>query len=172
MSATFAHTFATSGHFEADPRADGALRRVCLVDGKVVIDRHLDGMAMRLGIPCAAYLGVVLCATPEGFSIRLVHADPDLSVVLHESADDADIVAQWRFFAECTGLPKFLERDADCLESAETWLGGLCLGPAPVMRRRGAVALRRRPRFLTRRRMGERGLMKVIACDSVLSVPC
>ena len=104
--------------------------------------------------------------------IRVAHADPEVSITLHETDYDAEIVAQWRAFAATTGLPRFLEREPGVLEAAETKLGDVVVGPAPAMRRRGAVALRRRPRFLTRRRMGERRLMKRVACAQVLSAPC
>ncbi len=164
-----------SSHIETDPRADGAKRRVFMGEGKVIIDRQVEGMAMRLGLPCSAYRGVVLtlAGAPEAprFLIRLAHADPELSVTLLETEDDAEIVAQWRAFAATTGLPRFLEREPGVLEAAETKLGEVVVGPAPAMRRRGAVALRRRPRFLTRRRMGERRLMKRVACAQVLSAP-
>lgn len=164
------------GLIGADPRAENAVRRVFMEKDRVVIDRRVDGMAMRLGIPCSAYKGVVLtlAGTPDEprFLIRLDHADPELSIVLHDSEDDSDIVADWRAFAALTGLPRYLEREPGVLEAAEARLGALALGPARVMRRRGAVAIRRRPRFLTRRRMGERRLMKRVACERVISAPC
>lgn len=56
-------------------------------------------------------------------------------------------------------------------EKPEARLGGIAVGPAPVMRRRGAGALSRRPRFLARRRMGERRLMKRVACAQALHGP-
>jgi hypothetical protein len=158
-----------------DPRADDAQRRVYVGEGRVVIDRKVEGVAMRLGLRCSAYRGVVLSLTgaPEApyFTIRLDHADPELSVILAATVDDAEIVALWRSFAAQTGLPRYLEREPGVLEPAETRLGDVVIGPAPVMRRRGAVALLRRPRFLTRRRMGERRLMKRVACERVLSAP-
>jgi hypothetical protein len=163
------------GLIDADPRADGAVRRVSVCEGRVMIDRTLDGIAMRLGIPCEAYRGVVL--TLEGseraprFRLRLAHADDELSVVLHETDDDTQIVALWRGYSDLTGLPRFLERKRGVLESAEIRMGPVVIGPAPVMRRRGAIAVKRRPRFLTRRRIGERRRMTHVACERVLSEP-
>ncbi|MDB5641964.1 MAG: hypothetical protein JWN07_1281 [Hyphomicrobiales bacterium] len=164
------------GMSQFDARADGALRRVSVAGGRVLIDRQVEGIAMRLGLPCSAYRGVVLtlAGAPEAprFIISLEHADPELSVTLAETPDDDDIVALWRHYAAQMGLPRFLQREPGMLEAAEQKIGQVAVGPAPVMRRRGAVALRRRPRFLTRRRMGERRLMKIVSCEQVLSAPC
>jgi hypothetical protein len=163
------------GVTQPDPRADNAQRRVCVSDGRVTIDRKVEGVAMRLGLPCSAYLGVVLtlAGAPDEprFIIRLDHADPELSVVLADTVEDDDIVALWRQLADQTGLPRFLEREPGVLEATEARIGQVAVGPARAMRRRGAVALRRRPRFLTRRRMGERRLMKPVVCGQVLSAP-
>lgn len=166
----------STGFFtQPDPRADDAQRRVFVGEGRVVIDRKVEGVAMRLGLQCSAYRGVVLtlAGAPDEprFIIRLDHADAELSVILAETADDAEIVALWRGYAAQTGLPRFLERESGVLEPTETRLGDVVIGPAPVMRRRGAAALLRRPRFLMRRRMGERKLMKRVACERVLSAP-
>ena len=116
---------------------------------------------------------LALAGAPDNprFIIRLDHADPELSVVLAETADGDDIVALWRQLADQTGVPRLLEREAGVLEAMEARIGQVAVGPVFVMRRRGAIALRRRPRFLTRRRMGERRLMKHVVCEQVLSAP-
>jgi hypothetical protein len=160
---------------QPDPRADGAQRLVFVGEGRVVIDRQVEGVAMRLGLQCSAYRGVVLtlAGAPDEprFIVRLDHADAELSVILADTEDDSEIVALWRSFAAQTGLPRFLEREPGVLEATDVRIGDVVIGPAPVMRRRGAVALLRRPRFLTRRRMGERRLMKRVPCEQVLSAP-
>lgn len=153
-----------NGFTASDPRADGAVRQVAFENGRVVIARRMRGVPMRLDIPCSAYRGVVLVlgGTPDEphFTIRLDHFDPDLSVVVHEADDDADVVAQWRAWAKLTNLPKLLEQTPGVLETAERHLGAVQIGRVPAQRRRGASAIKRRPRFLTRRRVGERKLMK------------
>ncbi|MDB5648742.1 MAG: hypothetical protein JWL62_262 [Hyphomicrobiales bacterium] len=165
MSAQFVSSVPRS-FIAADPRADGAIRHVSFEKDRVVIARRLDGMAMRLGIPCSSFRGVVLALTggldAPRFVIRLDHADPELSIVVHDVEDDADVVAEWHAWAALTKLPKFLEREPGLLECGERHLGTLVLGPAPHMRRRGAIVLRRRPRFLTRRKTGERKRMRNI----------
>jgi hypothetical protein len=165
MSAQFASSL-PSTFIAADPRADGAIRHVSFEQGRVIIARRLDGMSMRLGIPCSAFRGVVLALTgtldEPRFVIRLDHADAELSIVVHDGVDDTDVVAEWHAWAALTSLPKFLEREPGLLECGERHLGTLILGPAPQMRRRGAIVLRRRPRFLSRRRMGERKRMRQV----------
>ena len=171
----FPIAFPICGVTQPDPRADNEQRRVCVAEGRVMIDRKVEGVAMRLGLPCSAYRGVVLAlaGAPDNprFIIRLDHADPELSVVLAETADGDDIVALWCQLADQTGVPRLLEREAGVLEAMEARIGQVTVGPVLVKRRRGAVALRRRPRFLTRRRMGERRLMKHVVCEQVLSAP-
>ncbi|MDB5508247.1 MAG: hypothetical protein JWL93_716 [Hyphomicrobiales bacterium] len=160
MSALFASL--PDGFTAADPRADGAIRHIAFQEGRVLIARRVRGVAMRLDIPCSSFRGVVLSmdgVDDPVFTIRLDHQDPELSVVVHEAGDDADVIAQWRAWSKLTGLPKFLEREAGVLVDADEELGALRTGRAPAPRRRGAVAVKRRPRFLTRRRMGERQRM-------------
>jgi hypothetical protein len=158
--------FPPTGVIDADPRADGAVRLVSVSDGRVVIDRMVGGVLMRLGLSCAAYRGVVLtfAGNPDAptFVIRLLHADPELSVALFETRDDADIIAHWRAVAAQTGLPRFIEHEPGLIDAIERRLGPVTLGRARPVRRRGSSAVRRRPRFLTRRRLGERRLMKPI----------
>ena len=86
------------------------------LDGdKVAIDRVVGGVSMRVTVPTSAYRGValrVVDARGDGFAyeIRLVHADPDLSVALAETNDDSDIQAEWRLWARVLGLPALVER--------------------------------------------------------------
>jgi hypothetical protein len=103
------------------------------------------------------------------FRICLVHADAELSVVLHETPDDADLVAQWRAMATRLRLPRLAETGDGVFEAVDIRLGDLTLGPAATGRRRGAVAIRRRPRFLVRRRVGQRRLMRKIEGRSLFS---
>ncbi len=98
-----------------DPRADGH-RRVVRLDGEnVVIARVVAGVFMNVTVATSAYRGVMLRiagAREDGFSyeIRLVHADPDLCVVLAEANDDWDVHAEWRLWARVLGLPALVER--------------------------------------------------------------
>jgi hypothetical protein len=141
-----------------DPRADGRRRFVRLDGDQVAINRVVAGISMRVTVPTSAYRGValrVVDARDDGFAyeIRLVHADPDLSVALAETSDDSDIQAEWRLWARVLGLPALVERAEGCDEPDEQLLGRVAIRPS-TPRRRGKTILSRRPRFLARRRLG------------------
>jgi hypothetical protein len=141
-----------------DPRADGRRRFVRLDGDKVAIHRVVGGVFMRVTVPTSAYRGVALRivdARDHGFSyeIRLVHADPDLSVALAETSDDSDIQAEWRLWARVLGLPALVERAEGGDEPDQELLGRVAIRP-PAPRRRGKTILSRRPRFLVRRKLG------------------
>ena len=113
----------------------------CVLDGdKVAIDRVVGGVFMRVTVPTSAYRGValrVVDARDDGFAyeIRLVHADPDLSVALAETSDDSDIQAEWRLWARVLGLPALVERAEGCDEPDQPLLGRVAdqaVGAAPA----------------------------------------
>ncbi|MGD0763380.1 MAG: DUF6101 family protein [Roseiarcus sp.] len=141
-----------------DARADGRRRLVRLDAETVVIARVIAGVPMNVTVPTRAYRGVVLrlsSVREDGFTyeIRLAHADPDLCVTLAEAADDWDINAEWRLWARALGLPTLVERVEGRAEPDRPTLGKVVVRrPAP--RRRGKTIASRRPRFLTRRKVG------------------
>jgi hypothetical protein len=141
-----------------DPRADGRRRFVRLDGEQVAIHRTVAGVSMRVTVPTSAYRGValrVVDAREDGFAyeIRLVHADPDLGVILAETRDDSDVQAEWRLWARVLGLPALVERSEGCDEPDQSLLGRVAVRP-PAPRRRGKTILARRPRFLARRKLG------------------
>jgi hypothetical protein len=141
-----------------DPRADGRRRFVRLDGDKVAIHRVVNGVFMRVTVPTSAYRGVslrVVDTREDGFAyeIRLVHADPDLSVALAETSDDSEIQAEWRLWARALGLPALVERAAGGDEPDQELLGRVAIR-SPEPRRRGKTILSRRPRFLARRKLG------------------
>ncbi|HYA73244.1 MAG TPA: DUF6101 family protein [Roseiarcus sp.] len=150
-----------------DPRADGH-RRVVRLDGEnVVIARVVAGVFMNVTVATSAYRGVMLRvvgAREDGFSyeIRLVHADPDLCLVLAEANDDWDVHAEWRLWARVLGLPALVERVEGRDEPDRPLLGKVAVR-APAPRRRGKTIAARRARFLTRRKIGRPELCVSIA---------
>ncbi len=100
-----------------------------------------------------AWSGVVLALdeTPSGraaYRVKLWHAqDPERTVCLLETFDNAEILAEWTRWAVHFGLPKFIEREPGRIEGAERRLAF----QAPSLRRRGATIANRRPRILRRR---------------------
>jgi hypothetical protein len=142
-----------------DPACDDGRRSVLLDSDRVVLARRLGPVAMKIALPVASYRGVALRIVPgvgEGedrMKILLAHRDRALDVMLFETEDDCDVIAEWRLWASTLGLPLLIEGEDGHLVAAESRVGGV-VASAPRARRRYAFLSSRRPRFLTRRRMG------------------
>lgn len=102
--------------------------------------------------------GVMLSRRPgpdgcDCFEVSIVFDEGRTPTPILFSADDSDVVARWRRYAADLGLPLVIE-DAEGIQHAP-WLqmGRVRLGAVRVRRRSAALA-QRRPRFLTRRRVG------------------
>lgn len=139
-----------------DLRADRGRRDIEISTERVTIRRRLHGIDMRLSLGMSAYRGVALCLRPGQaerlvYQVRLIHRDHDLSVLLDEAPDDRDIIADWRLWARVLGRPALVEREVGRFEPATAdQVSGSCHA---VPRRKRP--LKRRPRFLTRRRIGQ-----------------
>jgi len=92
-----------------DSRADGAVRRVELSPGEIVIERQIAGVRMRLLLASTLYEGVALEVSGSRagavLRVRLAHEDSDLDIVLYEASDDRDVTAEWQYWANFFGLP-------------------------------------------------------------------
>ncbi len=166
QSAPKHNAFAPRRFAAPDPRADGHRRLVRLDGESVVIARVVAGVFMNVTVATSAYRGVMLRiarAREDGFSyeIRLVHADPDLCVALAEADDDWDVQAEWRLWARVLGLPALVERIEGRDEPDRPLLGKVAVR-APAPRRRGKAITSRRPRFLTRRKVGRPELCRPV----------
>ena len=137
-----------------DARAEGGRRRIEVSAERIVISRRVEGVEMRLALAPQQYRGVGLCvliaeATDFLYLVRLIHADPELSVTLADSADEDAARALWRRWAAALGLSRLVERAEGQFEVDRAPPGN-----QPLERRRGRATLRRRNRFLARRKMG------------------
>ena len=140
----------------ADRRADGEVRKIAIERRRVIIERRVAGIAMRIGVAASAYRGVALSldTTRSGatfYRVSLVHRDPDLGVELYTARHDHEVVAEWRAWASYFALPKLIERAPGRFETAEAQLGAVAIGQGPRLRRRGAALSKRRPRIRWRR---------------------
>ncbi len=145
-----------------DARADGARRSVEVTRQRIVIARRVGGVEMRVGLEPRQYRGVALCvlvaeATDFLYCVRLVHADPDLEVTLAQCDDEQEARALWRRWASSLGLSRLIERTG-----GEYEIDRAPVAP-PIERRRGRATLRRRNRFLARRKMGRPGVAEMVA---------
>jgi hypothetical protein len=152
---------------ERDPRADGGKRQVRVTRNGVMIARRLGGISMMIAVPVAAYRGVALAvqAATNGaaaYKLSLAHPDPDLDVVLAETCDSSAAAADWRYWSSYLDLPRLAggAAERDDLGGAQ----GLA-GRAPLRRRRNASVLKRRPRFLGRRRLGDAARLDAVFRD-------
>jgi hypothetical protein len=145
------------GALHADARADGGRRSVTIEARRIVIERSVRGVAMRIGVPAKAYAGVVLAidSAPGGarlYRVSLVHADADLAIPLYEGGEDAARDA-WTSFARFLDLPRFVTRHDGCLDPVAEPLR-VESGPSVSPRGRGSLTSRRRGRFARRRARG------------------
>ena len=93
-----------------DPRADGACRVVQLTATTVTIDRSLDGVRMRIGVPMSAYRDLVICVRMPAAraTLKLRHGDSDLDVVIG-SGPALDVAKSARAWSAVTGKPVAVE---------------------------------------------------------------
>jgi hypothetical protein len=139
---------------QRDWRADGGARRVRVTRSDILISRRFSGVDMMISVPVPAYDGVALDVV-EGrdgapcYRLSLAHRDRDLDVVLAETQDSGDAAANWKYWASYLGLPRLAAENGELAE-VDVASG------APVAYPRGgnAVLRHRRPRFLTRRKVG------------------
>ncbi len=143
-----------------DGGADGQTRQIELGRERVVLRRAVRGIAMKVGVPVAAFRGVSLRLRPaEGaqgasISVTLDHRDSALSVPLFFATDGDDCVALWKSWGRVLGLPLLVAERDGTLREPFPRLGGVALGrPSPRRRRRGAIKWRR-PSILLRRKPG------------------
>jgi hypothetical protein len=139
---------------QRDARADGGRREVRVTRSDILIARRLRGVSMMISVPVAAYRGVALAVEAAGASgaaayrLSLAHADPELDVVLCETRDSGAAAADWKYWARFLDLPRL------AAENGETWpIPGAKEKPVFARRRNGTI-VKRRPRFLARRKAG------------------
>ena len=121
-----------------DVRADGGIRQIELHRERVVLRRAIQGMRMAVNVRISDFLGVALRDVKESQMLVLQHRDPSLSVTLCVSADSEEIAGAWQMWSELFSLPQLEDETRE---------------PAARRRRRNAIRSRR-PRFLTRRKIG------------------
>ncbi|BBU63664.1 hypothetical protein MSC49_35990 [Methylosinus sp. C49] len=143
---------------QRDRRADGGQRQVRVGRRDILISRRFAGMSMMISVPVQAYRGVALDVEPSldggaSYRLSLAHQDPDLDVVLTETADGGAISADWKYWASYLDLPRLAARGGE-LETIDPRLGGVALRET-IARRKNATVIKRRPRFCARRKQGE-----------------
>jgi hypothetical protein len=140
-------------YIASDARADGHTRAVELYCDRVLVERSVRGIRMRLKLPVAGFLGVSLRRVAEGseaVAVTLEHRDPGLSIPLGRPARE-DVVADWRRWAGALARPLLVAGPDGLLYAVSDSIGALMVRAANVRRRRRTSMKRRGPRFAARR---------------------
>jgi hypothetical protein len=157
-----------------DPRADNRRRAIAIAPEAVIIHRSVARVAMTIRVPSSAYRAVVLRLTDISYGIwcevRLTHRDPDLSVLLAESDDQAVIEACWHNWACFFSLPALVERIDRGGRKASFEVADIARS-RPRPRRGGRASTTRRPRFLARRRVGDPSFAAMPRADPCVLFP-
>lgn len=137
-------------------------------DAAVLLESHMasicrrlpSGIPMAMRLPMAAFEGVAARVIPaphgedDGLVVlELLHRDPHLSLPLSVAETVDDVVADWRAWSRVLALPMLMVEDDGSWRSLETRIGSVAVKPTRPRRRRSVLA-GRRPRFLTRRKVG------------------
>ena len=118
MSQVALESFSITRH-AVDPRADGASRIVHLSATAVTIERAIQGIRMRVGIPVTAYRDLVICVRPSSgrATLKLRHDDSELDVVIG-SGDAMDVARSARAWSSVVGKAITIEDAAVSMHSA------------------------------------------------------
>ena len=143
-----------------DARADGQIRQIELDRERVVLRRAVRGIRMAVGVPVAAFRGIVLRLLPDdgdepaAIAVVLDHRDAGLSVPLFTACDGDEVVAVWKSWGRVLGLPLLLAERDGRLHEPFPRLGGVSIAEPTPRRRRRSSLKRRRPSILLRRKPG------------------
>lgn len=150
---------------QRDRRADRGERRIRVTRTDILISRRLAGISMMIAVPITAYRGVALAVEPAAgggacYRLSLAHRDPDLDVILAETPNAGGVAADWNYWASVLDLPRLSGKDGQ-LEILDPRIGAVAAKGA-LARRRNVSVLKRRPRFLARRKRGDAVRMQAV----------
>jgi hypothetical protein len=128
----------------------------------VTVRRQLEksGVAIKVKVPVEEFIGVAVSTTisEEGLltsAIELVHSDPELNYRVFEEEGNGSVVAEWQNWGKKLRLPLFIRAGDGSLLPYSQQVDGVMLGDA-TGRRKLMAEQNRRPRFLNRRKPGDR----------------
>jgi hypothetical protein len=141
MSLPALEDFSITRH-AVDPRADGARRTVHLSADGVVIERAVQGIRMKVGVPVQAYRDLVICLRPASgrATLKLRHDDSELDVVIG-SGEALEVARSARAWSIVTGKTVAIEASSVAMR-------------APFARKTSRKVQGRRSRFAQRRKPG------------------
>ncbi|MET0527346.1 MAG: DUF6101 family protein [Microvirga sp.] len=155
-----------------DAGADECERIIEICRDRVIMQRAVRGIAMKVSTKVSDFLGVAIRIVPPkrdfdgAIAVMLEHRDPGLSVPLFVAADGKEISVEWRTWARVLGLPALVEDADGALRDPFDRLG----------RAAGTVKSPRRPgHTVTRARRGIGRLRRkagVLSADSIKVHAC
>jgi len=133
--------------------ADGARCRVMLQQEHVFVERPVGGLACAIRLPVSALEGVAAAFLASGPAVRLVHREAGLTIDLIHAASPGIAIELRDRLARLLGLPAlFVDAEGEVFGAIRRM--GRITAEEPQPRRGARTALKRRPRFLTRRSIG------------------
>ena len=119
-----------------------------------------SGVAIKIKVPVTEFIGVAVSTqiSQDGVltsAIELVHGDPELNYRVFEEIGNGAVVAEWQNWGKKLRLPLYIRAGDGTLLPYSQQVDGLMLGGATARRKLMSEA-GRRPRFLTRRKPGDR----------------
>jgi uncharacterized protein DUF6101 len=143
-----------------DSGADGQVRDIEIDRERVVLNRAVAGIRMKVGVPVAEFRGVTMrTLPPEGgepaaVAVMLEHRDTALTVPLYVATEGDEALAEWKSWGRVLGVPLLVDDGDGALREPFRRIGRVSVGaPGPRRRRRAAIKWRR-PTILMRRKPG------------------
>jgi hypothetical protein len=144
----------------ADGGADTRERIVEIRSDRVVMQRSVRGISMKVSTYLRDFLGVAIRIVPpkndfEGaIAVMLEHRDPGLAVPLFVATDGREVSVEWSTWARVLGLPALVEDAQGRLHDPFGPLGRIRAAEFAAKRRRGRALRSRRGLGRLRRKPG------------------
>ena len=120
----------------------------------IVIRRVFKGVALRMVLPSHQWRGVALRLAKAGLALDLAHDNADFTIRLGLFHDDREAAFAWRRWTSFFSLPPLVADGEGALVQVDWRKGGLVAN----LRRRRAMAGKRRSNFSARRKPGAAAL--------------
>ncbi len=131
------------------------------------------GLPLSMALPAKAFRGVAARAFEDAagkttVTLELLHQDEAMSVPLLVSDNLDDVAADWHSWSRTLCLPMLMIGIDGAVARVQNTLGALKIEPVkPRRRRRNAV--RRRPRFLLRRKTSTVSEVVKLSADEIIA---
>ncbi|HSM42814.1 MAG TPA: DUF6101 family protein [Afifellaceae bacterium] len=146
---------------------DGEACELSFDQKTLVIERMVANLTCTITIPAAFYEGVALVVGETDYSVRLENRDPGLTMIIDGLPNLGKAMDLRDDLARLLRLPAMtVSRDGE-VAADEYRLGGLTVRDG--LDRRASMAMRRRPRFLARRKAGRARRAKPYARREIIA---